>query len=249
MIPENFEEAPRQRFARIRKLLPKRSQPFLRGLRKRSKRPFLKLQEPFYSVYPYTQVHPLRQENLLRLALESESHNVPGAIVECGVLDGGTAALMAQATSGSGRDVHLFDSWQGLPTTTEKDGEAAAVWTGEDIGSPNRVISIMKRLDVDLKRLRLHKGWFHETFPNVEIPKIALLHIDADLYESVKICLEKWVPSLAPGGYVQIDDYAAFVGCRRAVDEFLAPRPELKLQTIGAHTKAYFFQTPALADR
>ena len=78
-----------------------------------------------------------------RLARDIEANNLPGAIVECGVLDGGTAALMASETAKSGREVHLFDSWQGLPKTTEKDGEDAKVWEGECVGSPSRVKKVM----------------------------------------------------------------------------------------------------------
>jgi Macrocin-O-methyltransferase (TylF) len=53
---------------------------------------------------------------------------VAGAVVECGVLDGGTAALMAWATNGStpARPVHLFDAWEGVPETTPEDGADAA---------------------------------------------------------------------------------------------------------------------------
>ena len=54
-------------------------------------------------------------------------------------------------------------------------------------------------------------------------------HIDADFYESVRYSLEYWWPRISPGGYVKFDDYGAFIGCNRAVDEFLATRPELKL--------------------
>jgi hypothetical protein len=44
--------------------------------------------------------------------------------------------------------------------------------------------------------------------------------------------------------FLQIDDYDAFVGCRKAVDEFLAVHPELKMETVGENAKAYFIQKP-----
>jgi hypothetical protein len=98
----------------------KRLQPLLRGLRKRYQRMFLKLDEPYKSVFPYTQVHEIRQHNLVRLANLVVEDGVPGAIVECGVLDGGTAALMAWGSRNARppREVHLFDAWEGLPETT-----------------------------------------------------------------------------------------------------------------------------------
>jgi O-methyltransferase len=200
------------------------------------------LREPYRTVFPFTQAHLIRQENLIRIAQEIDERLVPGAVVECGVLDGGTAALMAVGTKSSGRPVHLFDSWKGLPETTEEDGEAR-MWTGEVVGSPRRVISVFNLLCVDLGRVTFHKGWFQDTFPRSSIEKVALLHIDGDFYESVKISLNKWAPLMSQGGYIQIDDYDSFIGCTKAVDDFLISRPELKLEYIEGHfAKAYFIR-------
>src|SRR6185437_15500794 len=146
--------------------LPKRLQPYMRGLRKWLVRP-PKLTEPFRSVFHYTQAHPIRQENLLRLAYEIEANRVPGAVVECGVLDGGTAALIAYGTAASRRAVHLFDSWEGLPTNTEKDGDAS-MWAGQVVGSARRVVKVFKSLNIDSRRVTFHRGWFNLTFPNAK---------------------------------------------------------------------------------
>jgi O-methyltransferase len=244
MNAENFADAPPQKYSRLRKLIPRSLQPTLRGLRKRLHQASRKLEEPFHSVFPYTQVHPVRQANLLRLANDVEARNLDGAVVECGVLDGGTAALMAYGTARSGRKIHLFDSWSGLPATTEEDGKAAEVWSDDVVGSPKRVAAVMRELNIAPDRITYHKGWFEDTFPKAQIDRIALIHIDADFYASVKLSLETWVPRVVAGGYVQIDDYAAFLGCRTAVDEYLAKHPELRLQSFGDHVKAYYIQKP-----
>src|SRR5690242_20393961 len=180
MTEKEQPEAPHQTYSKLRKLLPRALQPVLRGLRKRTSREYQALKEPYRSVYPYTQVHPTRQQNLMRLASDIELKNVDGAIVECGVLDGGTAALMAYATKTSSRKIHLFDSWAGLPKTTEEDGEASKVWENDVVGSPNRVLAVMRHMQIDLGRIIFHKGWFADTFPRARIDRIALLHIDAD---------------------------------------------------------------------
>src|SRR6185295_184696 len=103
------QSAPKQRWAWARPLVPKRLQPYLRGLRKVwvRRRFYRELEEPFRTIFPYTQVDRTRQRNLLRLATIIEAEQIEGAVVECGVLDGGTAALMAFATAGSSRAVHL----------------------------------------------------------------------------------------------------------------------------------------------
>ncbi len=244
MTQPKFIDAPEQSLVRLRKIIPKRLHPLLRGLRKRFYRTFQSLEEPYYSVFPYTQAHPIRQENLLRLANKIETHNVPGMIVECGVLDGGTAALMAYATKQSGRQIHLFDSWMGLPSISGKDGKVSEVWANDVVGSEARVRAVMKHMNIDLNRVNFHKGWFDQTFSAVHIDQIALMHIDADFYDSVKLCLDRWTPHLTPGGYIQIDDYSDFIGCRRAVDEFLSLHPQFKLQTFGETTQAYFIEIP-----
>lgn len=202
----------------------------------------LKLEEPYRTAFPYTQVSQSRQQNLVRLAKEIEDLGNAGAVVECGVLDGGTAALMAQATSNSSREVHLFDAWRGLPDITPEDGPESKKWVGEVVGSPKRVVEVMSRLGIDQSRIHFHIGWFHETFPNVNIPKIALLHIDCDFYEPTKLCLETWYPKVITGGFVQFDDYDAFQGCRKAVDEFLAAHPTSKLETFGEQGTAFFIR-------
>jgi O-methyltransferase len=204
------------------------------------------LKEPFYTVYPFIQASRSRQENLLRLGQIIEAEGVPGVVMECGVLDGGSSALMAYATRASARPVHLFDAWQGLPATTAEDTGASDKWVGDVVGSPARVRQVMEELGIDPKRLHVHRGWFHETFPQAvkEIDQIALLHLDCDFYEPMKLCLETWYPKLSPGGYIQIDDYIDFAGGRQATDAFLASTPGLKLEFWGERGAATFFRKP-----
>jgi O-methyltransferase len=91
--------------------------------------------------------------------------------------------------------------------------------------------------------LTFHKGWFDQTFPKANIDTIALLHIDADFYDSVRLSLDTWYRKVSPGGYIQFDDYSIFVGCTRAVDEFLSAHPELKLE--NKQDLVFFIQKPA----
>ena len=70
--------------------------------------------------------------------------------------------------------------------------------------------------------LHVVKGWFADTFP-VEAPKIdqiAVLHIDADWYESVKLVLRTFYPKVAPGGWVIFDDYQMWNGAKLAAEEY-----------------------------
>ena len=86
--------------------------------------------------------------------------------------------------------------------------------------------------------------WFHETFPTVTIPAIGLLHLDCDFHDPTQLCLKTWHPKVIPGGFVQIDDYDSFHGCRFVVDEFLTNHPAIKLETVSTNDTANFFAKP-----
>ena len=45
-----------------------------------------------------------------------------------------------------------------------------------------------------------------------------------DLYNSTRDAIERLEPLVTPGGYVYVDDYGAFPGCARAVDEYRVAR-------------------------
>ena len=53
-------------------------------------------------------------------------------------------------------------------------------------------------------------------------PPIAVAHVDCDWYDPVLHCLDVMWARLSPGGVIVVDDYDAWSGCRKAVDEFVA---------------------------
>lgn len=75
-----------------------------------------------------------------------------------------------------------------------------------------------------MSRVRIIPGWFADTLPTVSTSQVALLNIDADRYESVKLCLETFYDRVVPGGFISNDDYGHWPGCRKAVDEFFSAR-------------------------
>lgn len=223
-------DAPEQSYALLRKVLPKGLQPYLRGLRKTVLKEGYRDQEPFCHIFAHTQSTLPRQDSILKKTSALVADRIDGDFVECGVLDGGTAAIMAYACrSDTGRRVHLFDAWQGLPESTEKDGEGARKWVGEVVGSPRRVVQVLKKVGARMDGVVFHKGWFHDTLPTAGVERVAFLHIDCDFYDPTMLVLETFVPKMVSGGYIQIDDYVAFEGCRLAVDEFLERHPHLSL--------------------
>jgi len=176
-----------------------------------------------------------------------ETAGLSGALVECGVWKGGAAALMAIANLEQGserRALHLFDSFVGIPEPIARlDGERAVretVGKPEDAqgrlrtandyshrggpGSEREVRDLLGDVGYPQELVHVHQGWFQETVPSdaKSIGPVALLRLDGDLFESTKICLEHLYEPVVSGGFIVIDDYGAYDGCRRAVDEFLA---------------------------
>jgi hypothetical protein len=190
-------------------------------------------------VLPNTMVAPRSLFNAADCARTVERENIPGCIVECGVWLGGCAALMALMAPS--RTVHLFDSFAGLPAPQVEDGPvilgdfrrggAGATPLGEltpinAAAAPRPGVErfLYGNLGLDPARVLIHEGWFQETLPMVDVGPIAVLRVDADWYESTKVALAHLAPQVVPGGFIIVDDYYYFEGCRRATDEILGPR-------------------------
>jgi hypothetical protein len=94
-------------------------------------------------------------------------------------------------------------------------------------------------------RIHIRQGWFQETLPVAkhEIGPIAVLRLDGDWYDSTKVCLENLYDLVTVGGFVLIDDYGYWEGCRRAVDEFLASR-KLEVALNAVDDSGVWFEVP-----
>ena len=162
---------------------------------------------------------------LYSLGRHIEAAGIQGIVVECGVFRGGSAALLAAATAPS-RHVYLFDSFQGLPAPGEKDGQQARSLyrNGWCRGTTQDVRDVCRRVGIPDGRVHLVEGWFQDTLPAFAGAPVALLHIDADWYDSVRLCLETFYDRVSPGGAIAFDDYGRWEGCTSAVDEFLSAR-------------------------
>ncbi len=163
--------------------------------------------------------------------------DVEGDIVECGVSIGhGTLLfLLLNEFVGVERTYYGFDSFEGFPNPVEKD-EVTPIEGERFWASPPEIV--MKTLrdgripeEVIRTRVRLIKGWFDQTVPKYE-GRIALLHLDGDLYESYKIPLECLYGKVSPGGVIMFDEYndQRWPGASKAIDEFFSDKSE-KLQS------------------
>jgi O-methyltransferase len=167
----------------------------------------------------YTMLLSSVARNLQELAETAEANEVPGALVDCGVWNGGSTMLLSSAAPS--RQVWAFDSFEGLPEPVEADGARSQLHVGDCLGSEEMLRSGFERMGHQ-DRLHVVKGWFEDTFSKTldEVGQVAVLHVDSDWYEPVKLTLESFYPQISPGGFVAIDDYRVWPGTKKAVDEF-----------------------------
>jgi O-methyltransferase len=177
---------------------------------------------------------------LYQVVKDVEVSEQTGIIVEAGVALGGSAIVLAAAKSPQ-RPLFLYDAFEMIPAPTDGDGPDAheryqKIKAGQAVGikgddyygyQPDlleRVIQVFHDLNLPPTANMIHfvKGYYEDTLL-VEEP-VAVAHIDCDWYSSVIRCLEQIVPNLVVGGTLIIDDYEAWSGCRRAVDEYFEGR-------------------------
>jgi hypothetical protein len=159
-----------------------------------------------------------------------------GDVVECGVSIGHgiLSFMMLGEMMGRDRRVWGFDSFEGFPVCTEADRKSDGTHQVRHgyYATPLRMVTQVLedgRVSPSLieKNLRTVKGYFDRTLGQYE-GRIAVLHLDCDLYESYRTCLAALYEKVVPGGVIMFDEYEddSFPGARRAVDEFFADKPE-----------------------
>ena len=176
-------------------------------------------------------------------------HGIAGDIVECGVWRGGSMQAVALALMEQGvtdRQLHLFDTFEGMPPPTAEDRRGAT--TAEELlathDKEHRVWAIAGLDDVQAGmsetgypqgQIHYHQGLVEDTVPSRAPREIALLRLDTDWYASTRHELEHLYDRLTPGGVLIIDDYGDWDGARKATDEFLTTRHEpLLLLPVGS---------------
>ncbi|MCD1599746.1 TylF/MycF/NovP-related O-methyltransferase [Rheinheimera aquimaris] len=184
------------------------------------------------------------------------ARNIPGDIVECGVGRGRSLITILSLESfyraqpnSTKRKIFALDSFEGFPEPTLEDQSPRNPKKGEWSISPNKqfnyspkaLLRIIENCEVPnstIQDLNIIKGFFSDTINHISSERIAILHLDGDLYQSVKVPLFGLADKVVPGGIVIIDDYLLvdseqssepFPGARLAVEEFLNSRDDFYL--------------------
>ena len=186
-----------------------------------------------------------RRKDFVTLARLTDTTAFQGAILECGVYRGATLLGMAHRLRLRGlRDVKIYgcDSFEGFPEPTQDDaGENAALHPHARKGyfgdtRYEELLAHIRALDFS-DQITLVKGFFEKTLETLNETRFSLVHLDVDLYSSYQICLAWVYPRTLPGGHIVFDEYDfsedVYPGAKRAIDEFLADKPE-KLERFPA---------------
>jgi O-methyltransferase len=162
-----------------------------------------------------------RLDNLQFCIGDVLDRGIPGDLIETGAWRGGACIFMRAVLKAYGvkdRIVWVADSFEGLPSPKPSiDGnywiQGSMAVSLEEV---KRNFELYNLLD---DQVRFLKGWFKDTLPTAPIRQLAILRLDADLYESTMDAMVNLYPKLTRGGYVIVDDYR-HPGCRRAIDEY-----------------------------
>ena len=165
-------------------------------------------------------------------------NNLDGDIVECGTWKGGLAALMLQhiITRKLNKLLFIYDTFEGMPEPGDKDHPDALRRYGE---LKDGEYSDWCRAGIDIVRDTLSQvtetysdhcylveGKVEDTLEVFGPQSIALCRLDTDWYSSTKVEMEVLFPRVVKGGYIIVDDYSDWPGCKMAVDEYLANTEE-----------------------
>ncbi len=130
--------------------------------------------------------------------------------------------------SKSCRRVYVADSFEGIPAVDVANFPADAAHAGVHLlkilkdNSMERVQKTFEAFGVLTDSVVWLKGWFKDSLPpaRASFTSFAVARLDGDTYESTWQALENIYDKVAIGGFVIIDDYTDWVGCRQAVDNF-----------------------------
>lgn len=148
---------------------------------------------------------------------------VPGDIAECGVFRGGSSMLCALTLKKDGdtsRTIHMYDTYEGMPDSTDKDvflDGTTTIPKGALYAGLEEVKTNMARTGYLADKLVYIKGMVENTLPAQAPEQLSLLRLDTDFHDSTYHAMVHLYPRLARGGVLVLDDYGSMQGARDAV--------------------------------
>lgn len=156
--------------------------------------------------------------------------DLPGEVMEFGVYKGASLVRLLSfrdlLENDSSRKITGFDAFGKFPDNLKLESDKQFVQEFENAGGygigKDELESLLNRKG--FRNYQLIEGDILKTLPeyirNNPALKVALLHIDVDVYEPTKIILESLWDKVVKGGIIMLDDYGLVEGGTRAIDEF-----------------------------
>lgn len=154
-------------------------------------------------------------DTLTSLILSAASvRDVPGAVAECGVLQGGT--LRALSMVFPNKTILGFDTFAGMPAQSWSEGEVHNIGDFADTSLETVTANLIGRENVTLV-----PGVFPDTCHPYRNWKFAFVYVDFDLYHSTLAAIDWFLPRMWRGGLMVFDDYdwPMCPGVKRAIEE------------------------------
>ena len=129
-----------------------------------------------------------------------------GEFAEFGVYRGGSALILHH--SDPDRLLNLFDTFEGHPNVHNLQHDRPGSHLVGTLGNTSQ--EAVAQVLYDQGRgtgVRYWKGVFPDEIPVEQIPPLALVHVDVDLWASATAALAVFGERLVPGGILVMDDY------------------------------------------
>lgn len=180
--------------------------------------------------------------------------NIPGDIVECGVFKGASLSRFAKLRNifcnPEQKKIVGFDTFGKFPMPNKEkvkgDIESRKEFikeSGEQSISKEKLMEFLKSCG-SAEGVALIEGDVSETIPtflsrNPDL-KVSLLNVDVDLYKPTLDCLTHLYDRVVTGGVIILDDYNGFPGATKAIDKFIADKPDVKIEKIAWSSGPFF---------
>lgn len=162
-----------------------------------------------YRVYSNTKKIFTGTSYQAHLAMAQKLFTLPkakqGVVVECGCFRGGTTANLSLFCRIAGRDMIVYDSFEGLPPAVENDLYSNEFSEGFLAAGIDQVKAHVTKYG-DASRCTFVKGFFKDTLPSHD-KKIVFMFFDVDFQDSLHDCMLNLWPHLDDKGYLFTDEY------------------------------------------
>ncbi len=176
--------------------------------------------------------------------------HIPGDILEFGVFKGASFSRFLSfrkiLENQDSRKIVGFDDFGTFTVKGTKDDKSFAKKFNNTLGKG----ADQKKLEKLLKKnnhgnFELVKGDVVKTLPKYlnrnKGFKIALLHLDLDIFRPTKYVLEKLFSRMQKDGIILIDDYSEIYGATKAIDDFLKKK-KLKVEKLSFYKRPSFIK-------